>query len=173
MAVTIIVEDGSGVANANAYVSVADVRAYAEQRGITLPASDDEVGAMIIKATDYLESFACKYQGRKTDCAQALQWPRTCVVICCQDFPDNEIPKALKSAQSSAVLIQNEGLVLQPNVTAQDYVIEETVGPITTKYANPVQAGISATFTGLESLLEPLFFASCGQVGFALRTIRA
>ncbi|URA06799.1 virion protein [Xanthomonas phage Langgrundblatt1] len=172
MAIVITVEDGTGVANANSYVSVADVKAYAEQRGVSLPSTDDEIAAMIIKATDYLESFACKYQGRKTDCAQSLQWPRTGVVMCCEDFPSNQIPKQLKSAQASAVLIQNEGLVLQPNVTAQDYVIEETVGPITTKYANPIQAGISATFTALESLLEPLFFASCGQVGFALRTVR-
>lgn len=172
MAIQIIVEDGSGVANANAYVDVAAVKAYAEARGVSLPSDDDAIAAMIIKATDYLESFACKYQGRKTDCAQSLQWPRTGVVMCCEDFPSNQIPKQLKSAQASAVLIQNEGLVLQPNVTAQDYVIEETVGPITTKYANPIQAGISATFTALESLLEPLFFASCGQVGFALRTAR-
>ncbi|URA06921.1 virion structural protein [Xanthomonas phage Pfeifenkraut] len=172
MAIQIIVEDGTEVADANAYVDVAAVRAYAEQRGVTLPADDEEVAAMIIKATDYLESFACKYQGRKTDCDQSLQWPRTGVVMCCADYPSNQIPKQLKSAQCAAILIQNEGLVLQPNVTAADYVIEETVGPITTKYANPIQAGISAQFTALDSLLEPLFFASCGQVGLALRTIR-
>lgn len=172
MAITITVEDGSGVADANAYVDVAAVKAYAEQRGVTLPSDDEEIAAMIIKATDYLESFACKYQGRKTDCDQSLQWPRTGVVLCCADYPSNQIPKQLKSAQCAAILIQNEGLVLQPNVTAADYVIEETVGPITTKYANPIQAGISAQFTALDSLLEPLFFASCGQVGFPLRTVR-
>jgi len=171
MAITVTVEDGTGVANANSYVSVADVKAYANQRGVVLPSTDDEIAAMIIKATDYLESFACKYQGRKTDCAQSLQWPRTGVVMCCEDFPSDQIPKQLKSAQASAVLIQNEGLILQPNVTAADYVIEETVGPITTKYANPIQAGISATFTALDALLEPLFFAACGQ-GFPLRTTR-
>lgn len=171
MAIEIIVEDGSGIANANSYVTVDEVRQYAAQRGVSLPSDDDAVASMIIKATDYLESFACKYQGRKTDCEQSLQWPRTGVVMCCDDYPSNAIPKQLKSAQASAVLIQNEGLVLQPNVTAADYVIEETVGPITTKYANPIQAGISATFTALDSLLNPLFYASCGQA-FALRTVR-
>src|ERR1044072_1066406 len=99
MAITIIVEDGTGVTDANAYVDVAAARAYAEQRGVTLPADDDVIAAWLIQATDYLESFACKYQGRKTDCAQSLQWPRKCVVICCAPFPDNEIPKQLKSAQ--------------------------------------------------------------------------
>lgn len=172
MAITIIVEDGSGVADANSYQELADVRLYAEQRGVTLPADDEEVKAWMIDAMDYLEAQACKYQGHKTDCEQSLEWPREGVVICCVDIANNVIPKKLKSAQALAVMIRNEGLILQPNVTAQDYVIEETVGPITTKYANPIQAGISATFTGLESLLEPLFFQSCGQVGFALSTIR-
>src|SRR5690349_12886017 len=142
MAIEIIVEDGSGVENANSYVSVETARLYATNRGVTLPASDDEVAAWLIKATDYLESFACKYQGHKTDCTYPLQWPRTGVVICCVDFPSDAIPKALKDAQCAAVIAQSEGLVLQPNITAQDYVTEETVGPITTKYANPVQTGI-------------------------------
>lgn len=172
MAIEIIVEDGSGVADANSYVSVASVRTYATNRGVTLPSSDDEVAAWIIKATDYLEAQACKYQGSKTNCDQSLQWPRTGVIICCVEIANNVIPKQLKDAQSSLVLAQNEGLVLQPNVTATDFVTEETVGPITTKYANPVQAGITARFTAVDSLLEPLFFASCGQIGFALRTVR-
>lgn len=171
MAIEIVVEDGSGKPDANAYVSVEDARAYAVARGVELPENDDEVAALLIKATDYLESFACKYQGHKASSSQALEWPRRGAIIGCEAFPSDQIPKGLKSAQSLAVLIQNEGLVLQPNVTAQDYVVEETVGPITTKYANPIQAGISATFTGLEALLEPLFNASCGQ-GFPLRTVR-
>lgn len=172
MAITITVEDGSGVADANAYVDVAAARAYAAQRGVTLPTEDDAVAAWIISATDYLESLRCKYQGRKTDCAQSLEWPRTGVVICCEDFPSNQIPKQLKSAQCAAVIAQSQGLVLMPNVTAADYVIEETVGPITTKYANPIEAGITTQFTGLDSLLEPLFYSSCGQAGFALQTMR-
>lgn len=172
MPIEIIVEDGSGVENANAYQSVADVRAYAAQRGVTLPVDDDEVAAWIIKSTDYFEALACEFQGHKTDCNQALQFPREGMVICCKDFPNDQIPAELKKAVGAAVVIQNEGLVLQPNITAADYVTEETIGPITTKYANPIQAGITSRFTALDALLQPLFFASCGQVGFALRTTR-
>jgi hypothetical protein len=172
MAITIIVEDGTGVADANAYVDVDAVRAYALNRGVTLSDDDEVIKAWIINATDYLESgeVACKYQGHKTNCEQSLQWPRTGVEICCVAFSSTAIPKQLKDAQSVAVMLQSEGLILQPNVSAQDYVVEETVGPITTKYANPIQAGMTQTFTKLEGLLAPLF-ASCGQ-SFALRTVR-
>lgn len=178
MAIVIAVEDGTGVPNANSYGSVADARAYAEMRGIVLlgptgaPATDDEVAAMIIKGMDYIEAQACKFQGSKTNCSQALQWPRKGVIICCEDYPSNQIPKELKNAVFAAVLVQNEGLVLQPNIQASDYVTEETVGPLTTKYADPIKTGITPTFTALDSIMGPLFFASCGQAGFAIRTIR-
>lgn len=172
MAIEIIVETGAGVTDANSYVSVDDTRTYAENRGVTLPVDDDAIAAMLIKATDYLEALACKYQGQKTNCSQSLQWPRSGVVICCENFASDAIPKQLKSAQAALVIAQNDGLVLQPNITAGDFVTEETVGPITTKYANPVQTGITARFTGVDALLEPLFFSSCGQASLTLRTNR-
>lgn len=157
MAITIIVEDGSGVADANAYVSVANVRAYAANRGVTLPSSDDEVAAWLIKATDYLEAMAGEYVGQKTDAAYSLEWPRNYVTINCVDLASNAIPKQLINAQCALVLVQNEGLVLQPNIKAADYVIEETVGPITTKYADPANTvGIAGAFTAVDALLAPL-----------------
>ena len=172
MPIVIAVENGSNVPNANSYVSVGDARIYASNRGVNLPVSDDQVAAMLIKATDYLESFRCKFQGKKTDCTQPLEWPRTGVVVCCESLPSDTIPASLIKAQSALVLVQNEGLVLQPNFGATDYVIEETVGPITTKYADPIKAGISQTFSAVEALLEPLFFASCNDVGFGFKTVR-
>lgn len=172
MSIEIIVETGSGVADANAYVDVAAARAYALNRGVTLPVSDDEVAVWLIKATDYLEAQACQYQGQKTNCNNSLQWPRSGVVVCCVEIPSDVIPKQLKDAQCALVLVQKEGLVLQPNVSAQDYVTEETVGPITTKYANPIQAGITPRFTSVDALLAPLFNAVCGQTPFGLKTVR-
>lgn len=174
MAITIVVEDGTIVANANAYIDIAFARQYALDRGVTLSIVDDEVAAMIIKATDFLESFACDYQGSKTDPDnQELQWPRIDVYFDDSEtaFASDAIPKNLKKAQAAAVIAVSQGLSLLPNIQPSDYVIEETVGPITTKYANPIQAGIEARFTGVDSLLAPLF-GSCGS-GFAIRTVRA
>lgn len=157
MAVTIVVEDGTGVANANSYVTLAEARAYAEQRGIALSSDDDELGALLVKATDYLESRECDYQGKKTNCAQPLAWPRDCVVLCCEDLADNVIPAQLKNAQIALVIAQHSGVVLLPNVAPTDYVIEEKVGPITTKYADPASVGIATQMPGVEALLQPLF----------------
>lgn len=164
MAIVIIVEDGSGISNANAYVSVSDARAYAEARGVTLPTADDDVAIMLINATDYIESKACQFGGVPTFADQALSWPRTGFEINGEPFPVDAIPKNLVKAQCQLVIVLQEGFSLLPNVAPTDYVIEETVGPITTKYADPSIVGTMTTFTAVDALLAPLF-GVCGQGG--------
>lgn len=175
MAIVIIVEDGSNVANANAYVDVAGVRAYAANRGVTLPADNDAVAAMIIQGSDYLEAKACDYQGvpTYTDPAQSMSWPRTGAVINCVTFPPDAIPRQLIAAQCQLVIAVNAGVALFPNIVPADYVTEETVGPITTKYADPTKIGLgnmSPILSAVEALLANLF-APCGS-GFVLSTRR-
>jgi len=176
MAISIIVEDGSGVANANSYVSVADARTYAAARGVTLSANDDEVAVQLIPAIDYLEAQACRYQGCKTSQTQSLEWPRTGVYLdkCCENpvpIPSDVIPKSLISAQVQLAMAINAGFVLQPNVSPQDYVTREKVGVIETEYADPTKVGIMPTFTAANDLLAPLF-GECAATKFAISTRR-
>ncbi len=170
MAIEIIVEDGTEVANANGYITVVDARIYAANRGVSLPSSDDELAAMLIKANDYLEAQAELFQGYRVSETQELQFPRSDVYIYGALVPSNVIPKSLISAQVQLAMAINAGLDLQPNVTPGDYIIKEKVGPIETQYANPLQVGITATFTAAEALLKPLYRQNSG--GFSLQTIR-
>ena len=76
MAITITIEDGSNVANANSFVTLVEARSYAEARGVALPVADDSLAVMLIKACDYLEAQANRYQGEIANEGQSLQWPR-------------------------------------------------------------------------------------------------
>jgi hypothetical protein len=169
MSITIIIEDGTNVANANSYVSISDTRDYATNRGISLPISDDEVASLIIKSTDYLETK--QYQGTKTYSDQSLLWPRSGVTVDCLDFAVDQIPKNLKLAQYQLVIAANQGIELLPNIQAGDFVKREKIGVIETEYADPLSIGLQPSFTGVDSLLSPLIY-ECGQVGLAIRTIR-
>lgn len=171
MAIVITVEDGTQIPDANSYVSVADARAYAANRGVTLSSDDDEVAADIIKATDYLEAQACRYQGRPTSPTQSLQWPRTGVFLNCDEIPSNAIPKSLIGAQVQLVMAIAAGFDLQPNISPQDYIVKEKVGPIETQYADPLAVGIMPTFGAANALLAPLF-GECANSGWTLRTRR-
>lgn len=165
MAVTIIVEDGSGVEGANSYISVADLDAAATNRGITLPLSTDAKAVMLIKAMDYIESVT-DYLGRRVYPATA--WPRSCVYIGCEAVAEDEIPQQLKLAQTFAAFAVNDGIDLTPNAVPGDFVIEEKVDVLQTRYANPLSVGIQPRLTLVTRYLDQL-----RQGGGALRTERA
>lgn len=170
MPISIIVEDGTNVSNANSYNSIVELRSFALDRGVTLSSVDDEVATMAVKATDYLETKAEEYKGLPTNTDQSLQWPRSGVYIYEVEQSSTSIPKQLKIAHAMLVLAVNEGLSLLPNHSPQDYVIEETVGPIKTKYCDPSSVGIENTFTGVDKFLEPLI--NKGIASFSIQTIR-
>lgn len=174
------IEDGTGKADATSYVTVAEARAYALARGVTLGA-DPVVESQLVAAMDYLESLRARYQGHKTwprattehPAAQALQWPRRCVVIDCTEFPEDAIPVELKRAQMQAVIELFNGFTLMASSDGR-LVKREKVDVIETEYMTGQDMGAmgtsGATFPALDALLEPLF-ESCGG-GFALRTVR-
>lgn len=100
----IVVEDGTIVANANSYVSEANLTTYATDRGLTLVADES---ILLIKAMDYIESIG--YKGVKVLSTQALQWPRYSVYLDGYYFPSNEIPKELKQAQMAVAVSIDQG----------------------------------------------------------------
>lgn len=171
MAIQIIVEDGTLVANANSYDELANIRTFASNRGVTLPVDDDELAVMVLKAMDYIEAQACRFQGSLVSSSQALQWPRNEVVLNGDYIPNTLIPNSLKNALAQLVVVQNQGFEIQPNFSPQDYVKKEKVGPIETEYSDPLKVGIMPTFTAVEAFLAPLF-GQCAENKFALRTIR-
>jgi hypothetical protein len=104
----LIVEDGTGLANAESYISLAEADAYHTSRG-NLPWINDADMTETAKeqalrrATDYLQHFySGLWLGYKSTLTQALDWPR-------QDVPKvdtpygnyyllTEIPQELKNA---------------------------------------------------------------------------
>lgn len=169
MPVVIIVEDGSGVADANSYASVDTAREYATNRGFTLSDDDDAVAAFLIRGFDYLETKECEYQGERIYAESAF--PRVGVEINGVDIPSDEIPKLAVAAQLQLVIAQSNGIDIMPNFVAGDYVTEEKVGPLTTKFADPVLVGMGPKLGAVDAMLAPLF-GQCVSSGFGLTTAR-
>ena len=73
------VEDGTGVTDANAYITILGSEAYWAERGDTVWAAlnDSQQQAAIIKATDYIDSrFGPRFKGTKLVTTQGLMFPR-------------------------------------------------------------------------------------------------
>ncbi len=74
------VEDGTGIAGANSYVSLATALIYHTDRNNVawLLASDTQRTAALIAATFYVDRmYLHRWPGVKTTASQSLQWPRS------------------------------------------------------------------------------------------------
>ena len=101
------------------YTTDDEYQEYATARGYIIS------GNAIVQlqlALDWLELQP--FKGEKTDPLQELEWPRD---------GNTEIPDKIVQAQLEAALVYNAGGNLMASIGKN--VIEKTVGPLTTKYA--------------------------------------
>lgn len=142
---TLIVETGLIVPNANSYASVADADARLLARGnADWDALDSDVKAQsLIKATDYITfNYRLLWAGNRVSPSQPLDWPRYNVPQvdgpgAYSPYPyyyvTNVVPPEVKNATIDLALRSSQGVDLMGDLGPP--VIQETVGPITTKYA--------------------------------------
>jgi hypothetical protein len=131
----IVVEDGTGLVNANSYASVADADAYFTDRGNTawgLATSDDKSSALI-NATDYIDTTnAGKWVGcvEFPDTPQALAFPRTKMV----KFPDGVPAGVVRATYEYAVRwLSSRTLAPDPTIDESNRLYSmklDQVGPI-------------------------------------------
>lgn len=157
---TLTVEDGTQVADANSYADLEKIRDYASARGVTLSADDAVVEAFAIIAVDYLEACRANYQGNKVASTQSLQWPRTGVVVDGFDVAETEIPRDLVSAECACVIELAAGFDLMPTSDGR-LLIRDKTGSLEQEWA-PYIGSSSERFPKVDALLEPLFKPSTG-----------
>jgi hypothetical protein len=75
----LVVEDGTGLADAESYASVAAADAYATARGLTWTGTETEKEQALRRATSWLDArYRGKWPGdKRRQRFQALEWPRT------------------------------------------------------------------------------------------------
>jgi hypothetical protein len=154
-----IVEDGTGVANANSYGTVEGAIEYAADRGIDLSTqSDAQMKAWLVLGTDYLNQFS--YIGTQDSPTQSMLWPRSGLTYSDGTaFPENVIPSALTSALYQLVIEQSNGIDVMPSTDWQDkggFVTMEKVDVLETRYSDSVVPGEQPSMPRVDSLLASL-----------------
>ncbi len=166
MAITI--EDGTGLSNAEAYVSVADCDTYHSNRGNAAWTGADSVKEEALrKATAYLEGiYAQRFVGTKGSSTQALSWPRENAYD--RDgvlISGNALPQALVDAQAELALRALSG-DLAPDVSNPGAIRRKRskVGPIETEteYSGGASDAKSYRLVGL--LLRPILTHGRGTI---------
>jgi hypothetical protein len=143
------VEDGTGVAGANAYIEVAYADAYFTDRGVTAWTGDTSAkqGA-IIRATDYIETrWGDRFKGSPEflDPRQPLGFPRHRLYDRAGQLVEG-IPENLKKATAEYALRALAGELMPDPVTdaSGGMVIgnRQKVGPIETEVTYSANAGV-------------------------------
>jgi hypothetical protein len=153
---TITVEDGSQVSGANSYQTVAQLRTYASDRGLTVPSSDTACEQLLVKAMDVLEvEFQGRYAGYKMSSSQPLSFPRAGVYIDSYQVGYDSIPSQLQEAQLVLAIEANSN-ELQPTDDNKGAILQETVGPLTVQYAQRGETIGPQRFKKAMALIKPL-----------------
>lgn len=151
----LIVEDGSGVANANTYANLATVTAFHAARGNGgWLASSEDAEPAILRAMDYIESLPWK--GRRAILSSTLEWPRV-DVLDRSGYPvlANVIPQGVILALCAAALVElvTPG-ALAPALERGGMVKREKVDVIETEYMDGAPS--STTYPAIMAPLKGL-----------------
>lgn len=181
MASTLVVEDGTGLANASSYTSAAEIRAYALARGVTLAADDAPgdalVDQMAIKAMDYIEANRSYFHGWKFKTTQRLCFPREGVPA----EPDGRafsdtlvnghenimyagvsyrepapLPPELIEAQCRLAMEVKAGIDLMPTQVSGRFLKRQKLGPIEREFSEAVGVFNLPQMPAVDALLAPL-----------------
>jgi hypothetical protein len=149
-----IVEDGTGRADANSFISVEDADAYHALRGNSAWAglTLEKKQANLVVAFDYMEGvYGMAYPGRRVYAQQGSSFPR--VGMSAYGFPvkPNEIPQTVKKVQAELAFIANS----QPlTANAKRGKKRVKVGPIDVEYDG--SAPMQTVFVAAARMMAPL-----------------
>lgn len=145
----IVVEDGTLVSGANSYITLAEFKAWADDRGITY-GTDSLLSQQLYRAHDYFETL--RFRGLKADENQTMQWPRDQVLIDGYAVDSNEIPSEVKLSIYELIKIEIDGdSKLAPS---EREVTSEQIDSIKITYKD--NAGMKRSTPALERALRKL-----------------
>jgi hypothetical protein len=138
MTVTITVETGANVPNANSYIALADAATYFANRNDTVwtNADPDSQGGALVRAAAGMDYWLNgRWRGRRANAVQALDWPR-CGIFDSDGYcvPNNVVPQKVMFAQCEVAKIELTTPFIQQSVSKDDCPESVEVGPINVKY---------------------------------------
>lgn len=154
---SLVVENGTGVPGAQSYLTVAELRAFATQRALTLPVDDSEVEPLLIKACDFLALKS--YIGTIAVDGQGLDWPRlaTGYYSVSDGVYTFKIPDRLKTAQAMLALEAQNGDLTW--ATRPGKYKKTKMSALYVEFAADTDRASGLRMDAVDSLLQPLLSA--------------
>jgi hypothetical protein len=163
---TLIVEDGTALATAESYVSVADASTILTARGSDqwMTMTTTQMEQALRRATAFMVGrYRLRWLGTRMTMTQALDWPRSLVPM--RDVPfttyllNTIVPQDVKTACALLALRAASGPLLADQSQRKHSV---TVGPISTVYAEG--APVAVQYVEVDNMLRAYMKNGAGQV---------
>ena len=157
----LIIEDGTGVDDADSFVTIAQARTYAASYGYTLPAADTDLEVALRQGAQYLGLFDGSLSGSKTDALQSLVYPRVDSYIISSgvktSIADDYMPTQIKHAQIIAAATYGAGNDVRANDDGNSIASEAVAGAVSVSYFDNGKTGASIEITAAIDAMKPLF----------------
>lgn len=164
---SLIVETGSGLTNADSYISLADANSYVADHGNPSSwsaATDDEKEEALRLGTQYIDlKYGNRFLGVRGSRDQALNWPRSAVIdIEGYSYDSDEIPVCLKQVVVEAALrhLADDDLlgVIENNGTVKRE--KSKIGPLEDEVEYVNGKSQASAYPKIRALLRPLIKSS-------------
>lgn len=162
----VVVENGTGMSNANSYLSRDNANTYhADRLNDLWTDSDDAVkDAALIKATQFLDAeYGGKFKGSKKVATQALMWPRVeATDRAGDDVASDSVPQQIKDATAELALRAITTGNLSPDEKRGGRIKSQTLGELSVTYEDGAPSGTAFKF--VDQILRSLIGGSGGAV---------
>jgi hypothetical protein len=169
----LVVEDGTGLANADSYQTLEDARLLASDFGVCLPASDFDAEVALRNGARYADRYEGRFSGHRLVDTQALSYPREdscrCYGVNTIAVDSGVIPMEILLSQLFAAVEYGAGTEVMPVDDGRSVQLEEVVGAVKAQYFDNGKTGGSVVITKSVDALKPLL---CVGGGLSCRTVR-
>lgn len=150
----LVTEDGTGLANAESYITVADADARRLSFGGDAAWNALTTGqkeAALRKGAEYLEQrYSSRFKGTRLLRAQALSWPRYGAIVHGWDVDSNVVPAAIANANADLAL---RSITETLNADQTRGIVREKVGPLETEY--DAYGSQTTRYVAVDGMLAP------------------
>lgn len=135
----LIVENGTGLLDADAYISVAEFKTWCSNRGYRWEEAEDfQIDASVRLATGWIDTYN-RYKGSRLKTEQTLEFPRAGL----SDWSGHTITGVPHRVKQACAELAYKGLsdTLYKDLERGGKVLSESVGPISVTYASDAPTG--------------------------------
>ena len=153
----LIVENNTGLTNANVYASVDSFKNFAELNGIDIEnIEDDKLAIYLVRATNFIDSLESQMVGKRLSPEQSLAFPRK-RQSSCSGSPHLYDMRGLIKALYYCVEAQCLGFSLLPvNISKDDIIKKEKIDVLEVQYSEDMLTEVLfGKFPMVERFLTP------------------